>query len=180
MKTPQKDPLTTFNNWLSTLLSASEADIDKIMSNETALQFLIAWSLFESKCFKGKLEAGKLRGKADEFTKEGLQPRLIAKQAEHFHKRYRGTEGALALENLVHEREGRTPTRLLEDFKLCLSKSWESLSDNDQVFVVTFVVYRYRNNMFHGSKGVQSWLRYGPQIKHCIAAMQAFISHVEQ
>lgn len=147
------------------------------MDKPIALQFLIAWSLYESKCYKGFLQARNLRRVVDEFTETGFEPEGIAVQLHHFHERYRGAKGAKALENLVHGKS--TPTEVLNDFKRCLSCPPGSLAANDQIFVVAFVVYRYRNNMFHGNKGVESWLRFQPQIEHCISAMQAFITHSE-
>lgn len=53
------------------------------------------------------------------------------------------------------------------------------MKPEDMVFFVAFVVYRYRNNMFHGNKGIHSWLQYGEQIRLCTEAMQAFVSHAE-
>ena len=45
------------------------------------------------------------------------------------------------------------------------------------VFFLTFVVYRFRNNIFHGNKRVDAWLRFQPQIQDCIRVMQIMISH---
>ena len=47
------------------------------------------------------------------------------------------------------------------------------------MYSVVVVVYRFRNNMFHGNKGVASWLRYREQIALCVLAMQEFIAHAE-
>ena len=38
------------------------------------------------------------------------------------------------------------------------------------------VVYRFRNNIFHGNKGVDSWLQYRPQIEKCTNVMQHLIT----
>ncbi len=54
-----------------------------------------------------------------------------------------------------------------------------ALEPADRAFFVALVAYRFRNNMFHGNKGVQSWLRYRPQIDLCTRALQAFVSHAE-
>lgn len=37
---------------------------------------------------------------------------------------------------------------------------------------MTYIVYRYRNNMFHGNKGLESWLQFEEQIKDCITVMK--------
>jgi len=62
--------------------------------------------------------------------------------------------------------------------KAILSKDFEVLSADEIAFFTIFVVYRYRNNIFHGNKGVASWLKFQDQIKLCIKVMQTLISFV--
>ena len=50
------------------------------------------------------------------------------------------------------------------------------LSESDMIFMLVFVIYRFRNNIFHGNKGVGSWLQYKEQIKWCFTVMQLLIS----
>src|SRR5439155_25938515 len=87
----------------------------------------------------------------------------------HFHDRYQNSE---RYRQLTHGQVCERAQRLL-------GSRLASLSPEDTIFFVSFVVYRFRNNMFHGNKGVRSWLNYGPQILLCIAAMQSFVSHAE-
>lgn len=47
----------TFHSWLGTLFGHSESQVLLLLDNKTALQFLVAWSLFESKCFAGYVRA---------------------------------------------------------------------------------------------------------------------------
>jgi hypothetical protein len=42
-----------FEHWLGELLGESEHEVAYLLKDETALRFLIAWSLFEAKCFDG-------------------------------------------------------------------------------------------------------------------------------
>jgi hypothetical protein len=60
-----------------------------------------------------------------------------------------------------------------------LKRPFNSLSAEEQVFIAVLTTYRYRNNIFHGNKGVDSWLEYKPQIRRCIDAMKAFVDHAE-
>ncbi len=62
---------------------------------------------------------------------------------------------------------------------MLLAKSVNRLSDAESVFLLSFVVYRFRNNIFHGNKGVNSWLSYTEQIELCIRSMMAFVNHAE-
>lgn len=57
--------MPTFANWLGNLLQQSELEVQRLLADETALHFLLAWSLFESKCFGGDLNAKKLGGFAE-------------------------------------------------------------------------------------------------------------------
>ena len=169
--------MLSFARWLSTLLNEREIELQRLLADPAAQHFLIAWSLFESKCFDGFLKARAIRGFANRAVQEGFRPTQIAEQFLYFHGRYRGKTGAKALENLLHG--DKTPDSVSHDFKTCIASASDTLSTEDQTFVVALVVYRYRNNMFHGAKGVQSWLKYTEQIEHCTSAMQAFISHAE-
>lgn len=166
-----------FTKWLASLLGGRELDVQRVLKDPTALHFLIAWSLFESKCFSGFLKARVIREFAMHAVKQGFSPPKIREQFLHFHERYSGKKGAKALENLIHG--DRTPQEVANEFKRCITNSPDSLSEVDQVFVVVFVIYRYRNNIFHGKKRVESWLKYRTQIEYCISAMQAFVSHEE-
>ena len=61
--------------------------------------------------------------------------------------------------------------------KTLLKKPLDKLSNCEKVFLIVVVVFRYRNNIFHGSKRVESWLQYEKQIKYCIQIMQCLITH---
>lgn len=167
--------MPTFANWLGNLLKQNEQEVQRLLNNESALHFLLAWSLFESKCFGGNLKASML----DEFAKTlaNVQEATFAplkKPAEHFHSRYQNSR---KLSNLMPK--DTTPQAVVAQFKECLSVPFDRLSRAQTIFLVAVVVYRFRNNIFHGAKGVSSWLKYNEQICLCVRSMQAFISHAE-
>lgn len=160
---------TAFHSWLAALFEQSEIEVRCLMDDGTALQFLIAWSLFEAKCFSGYVKAAKISAYAESVSPSICQ-QSISGAVAHFHERYQDKS---AFKNLLHKQEN---SRLSELIGLKLAE----LTDEDRVFFLVFVVYRFRNNIFHGNKGVDSWLRYREQIQHCIGAMQVFVSHAEQ
>lgn len=167
--------MPTFANWLGNLLQQNELEVQRLLADETALHFLLAWSLFESKCFRGELNAKKL----GEFS-ENLAGRQDAPldslrgPAEHFHSRYQDPQ---KLSNLMPK--DKTRKEVVVEFKKCLNVPFDQLSRTQIIFLVAVVVYRFRNNIFHGAKGVGSWLRYKEQIRLCIGSMQTFVSHAE-
>lgn len=55
-----------------------------------------------------------------------------------------------------------------------LKKKKECLTDNEKMQLALYVLYRYRNNIFHGNKGARSWNQYIEQIDQCVKTM-AFI-----
>lgn len=91
----------------------------------------------------------------------------LRKALSHFHARY---QEKTPYKNLMHE---ATCAR----FDSLLKKPIETMTPDERVFFVAYVVYRFRNNIFHGNKGVHSWLEYRPQIQLCIGVMQCFVSH---
>jgi hypothetical protein len=139
------------------------------------LHFLLAWSLFESKCCKGCLRAEELSAIAQTFIQERFRHEDIYRIAEHFHKRYK--EDPRKLDQLIHG--VKTPRAVVGHLKECLSKPYDSLQPEEVVFLTLTVVYRYRNNMFHGNKRIHTWLNYRTQIELCTQAIQAFVSHAE-
>jgi hypothetical protein len=164
-----------FSKWLASILDERESDVQLLLDERFALHFLIAWSLFESKCFDGFLKAKGLTSFSEKQIANGLAPELLYDYARPFHERYQGKP---EFSNLVQG--DKTPKDVADHFRQCLSVPVSDLTPADLVFLVVFVVYRYRNNMFHGSKRVRSWLGYKEQILQCIGAMQVFVSHAEK
>jgi len=157
-----------FNLWLGKIFGCSEYDIKKILKDPTALHFLVAWSLFESKCFKGFVKSEDISNYANTVssTIDWLE---LSDTVNYFHERYQDTT---FLENLLHQQKCQNLTEILK-------KPFDDLNRKEGVFLLVFVIYRYRNNIFHGNKGVQSWVVYSEQIQHCTHAMQVMVSHVE-
>lgn len=58
-------------------------------------------------------------------------------------------------------------------------KNASIITPYESICLVVVVVYRFKNNIFHGKKKVDSWMRYGEQIRLCTEFMQHFIRHAE-
>jgi hypothetical protein len=169
--TQREDTAMNFEKWLAKLLGQRAQDVQRLIGDETALHFLIAWSLFESKCFAGFAKLNEISSFCERIVKvEGFDPAVISDTASHFHARY---QDAGLYDHLMY---GKTSSRM----DAILKRPFESLSAEERVFVTALTAYRYRNNIFHGNKGVDSWLQFRPQIKRCIEAMQAFVDHAEK
>ena len=53
------------------------------------------------------------------------------------------------------------------------------ITTNQKMLFILYVVYRYRNNIFHGTKGVESWIKYKFQIEKCVNVMMEILNKVE-
>lgn len=82
-----------------------------------------------------------------------------------FHDRYQNDE---LYRQLMHGKKCEKISRLIR-------KDFSEFSNAEKIFFSMVVVYRYRNNIFHGNKGVDSWLGYRDCILNCIAIMQLLI-----
>jgi hypothetical protein len=67
-----------------------------------------------------------------------------------------------------------------ERLSALVKQPFAKLTADEGLYFLVFVIYRYRNNIFHGNKGVQSWLCYREQVQCCIRAMQVMVSHAER
>ncbi len=145
-----------------------EGEVRRLLKDKNAARFLIAWSLLESNCFGGYAKGKDIPGYCQRLAnKEGFDPVSLSPIIEHFHSRYQDKK---LLSNLMYKHDEPS-------IKTLLKKPLDKLSDCEKVFLIVVVVYRYRNNIFHGSKGVESWLKYKKQIGYCIQIMQSLITH---
>ena len=159
-------PVDQFDRWFANYLGQAALQVELLHRDKTAIHFLIAWSLFETSCFDKEAKVGNFEAFArDLVSTKGFQSGELRDAANHFHERYQDKK---LYRNLMHQ---KVQPRL----DSILSKDFESLSAEEIVFFVIFVVFRYRNNVFHCNKGVASWLKYKDQINQCIKVMQTLI-----
>jgi hypothetical protein len=157
-----------FDTWFADYLGQTPQQVELLLTDKTAVRFLIAWSLMETSCFHGYARGKELEKHCRRIVNcEGFDPSPLTPILEYFHARYQNKK---LFANLMH---GNTNP----DIKPLRSRDIVSLSNIERVFFLVSVVYRYRNNIFHGSKGVQSWLQFTPQIEQCTLVMQALITH---
>ncbi len=162
---------TAFENWLAGLFGQSEHEVERLLGDKNAVQFLIAWSLFESRCFSGFVRTEEIQDFSERLTDiENFDAPSISEYAHHFHARYKGDK--TLYRNLMHKQK-------CKKLDAILNSSVQELTPTEIVFLSTFVVYRFRNNIFHGNKEVNSWLKFTEQITHCISILQQFVSHAE-
>lgn len=162
----------TFDQWFADYFQEDQLQVEHLLRDGTATRFLIAWSLLESRCFGGFVAVDKLSPFATDVTERAtFRNESFREPGRHFHSRYQDKQ---CFKNLIHKKHKNSNE--LEEFRGILSKQFDVLSDYQLVFMLLFVVYRFRNNIFHGNKGVESWLKYKEQIDFCLRVMQSLIS----
>jgi hypothetical protein len=162
--------MKNFASWLGELLGQPEHATRRLLNDKSALHFLLAWTLFESKCFNGYVQEKEIQKYANLVADESeLQFHELTHIAEYFHHRYQNKK---LLRNLLHQKQSAPLQALLE-------KPMPSLAKSEIVYLVVFVLYRFRNNMFHGNKGIESWLHFKEQIDRCTKAMQVCVASKE-
>ena len=153
-----------------------EEEVARLLNEKIAVRFLIAWSLLESRLFDCDAKGNKLSDYCQRLVDEEFDLVPLSTIIEHFYSRYQCKK---LLSNLMHE--DRKPNRKLYcKLKTLLEKPLDKLSNCEKVFLIVVVVYRYRNNIFHGSKSVESWLQFEEQIDYCIQIMQSLITHATE
>lgn len=145
--------------WIAKKLECKDSDLEELFSDRFSLSFLMTWVLFEKRCFNGYIR------QADIITFDSSRVILNSKMKlhfEYFHDRY---QDVTKYRQLVHGKNVSFIDGLISSEK-------DNISDKDALRFLIYVVYRYRNNMFHGNKGLQSWICYKDQIEHCIEVMK--------
>ncbi|MGV0961325.1 MAG: hypothetical protein ACOYB1_15985 [Limnohabitans sp.] len=155
-----------FNSWLACYLQQSENEVIKLLEDKTATQFLIAWSLLESAWFKGFAKIEDINCVAVQKAKnEEIIIGELDDFVRFFHDRY---QNETLYRQLMHKQKHMP----MDELRL---KDFSKFSSSEKICFTLIVVYRYRNNIFHGNKGVESWLKYEECILKCIAMMQLLI-----
>lgn len=157
---------STFDQWLAKYFNQEIAQVTKLLSNSTATRFLIAWSLLETSRFKG---FAKLKLIEDFAIGEPGIAQLVNDELDNhvgfFLDRYQDPK---KYKNLMNEQKSQRMNKLI-------GKNFQEFSSDEKIFFAMIVIYRYRNNIFHGNKGVASWLQYEECIIRCTEIMQLLI-----
>lgn len=177
---------TAFLEWLAKQLKAqSKEDIQKVCDEKYALYFLMTWNIFEKTLFDTNCQFHKALNQShdliirlsDDFSSEEI------KALNRFFDRYKYSSECV--KHLFNQKTDKTGEArgFKSEFKSYLKK--ENFSDllaekEKAVKFALCIIIRYRNNMFHGNKGVSNWLAYRQQINDCTCLMQHFISKNEQ
>jgi hypothetical protein len=165
----------SFEHWLGKILGQDHNAVRRLIKDPTGLHFLMAWSLFESKCCGGEFDANKHCGGDSMPVTDRDESEAIAEEALYFHQRYQSPH---LLESLAPLSKSSKKAR--NAFVQVLELPREGLADVQARIITVFVCSRVRNNMFHGVKGIDDWLRDGDLIRRCTTVLQHFVAARER
>lgn len=111
------------------------------------VDFSLLWSLFEARILDKNASAARIVDKISQWSaEETLNPRIYNDQFAYFQERYfEDGQPTYHFQYLNFRPNDQTAlvTRALED---------QTASAEDKVAAVFIIVWRYRNNLFHGPK----------------------------
>ena len=149
--------------FLSQYFGANKKDLSKLIENELAISFFMMWTVVEKDLFDKNANKEKITELGVKFGGAKL---CLDQSASYFHSRYQNKEHH---RKLTHG--DRYPI-----FDSILGKNFQDLSSAEKLQLMLYVTYRYRNNIFHGNKGIEAWLHYSTQIRTCTEFMVDFCS----
>ena len=148
--------------WLASYLPSHPDWPEKMLRSEEAAGFLLIWPIYEQHIFRGFLKENDIYDYATHY--ERAFPELcIDEIVRHFHTRY---------QNKSTQKNMRFDGR---SYEYILKKPYEHLSNHDKMRFAMYVVYRYRNNIFHGNKRIEEWPDYEREINDCLQIMMALM-----
>jgi len=155
----------TLKLWLAKYLGITKEQVEREINHENVSGFLIVWTIFEQKAFNGFIDYSKISS----FTKKNY-PAItneIINISESFFDRY---QDRTSYKNLRHDENKIEINNILK-------KKKTDLTNQENMQLSLYVLYRYRNNIFHGNKGARSWSRYITQIDQCVKIMTFVIDN---
>ena len=157
------------HTWLATYFETTPNYIQEMLKDENATTYLLVWPVFEQMLFSGFMKKTDIPTVAQKYAPY-YQELNIETSVQHFHNRYQDHN---KLRNLQHNDSFACVSSIL-------AQNAANLSDEDKLTFMLYVVYRYRNNIFHGNKGIESWSSYTTQIELCLNFMMTILDCTEK
>ena len=169
------------NTYTDPNVKASVAEIQDMLNNQIAVSYLLIWPIFESRHFGGFMKLKKidiaadmLKSDYDNALKMNLDP--IAKR---FFERYSiyGNKNNPFYKGLQPDPSLRKKNQRFEE--ICSKRFFINLNSSDKIYLLLYVIYRYRNNIFHGYKNIESWSQFTYQINDCLTSMMLLSDYMK-
>ncbi len=151
--------------WIAEHFDITKVKLEEALHDEKATSFLLIWPIMESEVFEGFF-----RNESPQKAAKLFAPYSSALNIEsafiHFHTRYQDKT------NYKHLKHNDQHT---EVYDAILQSPVVEVSDEDKIQFILYVIFRFRNNIFHGNKGIRSWNKYTTEITYCLVVMMHIV-----
>lgn len=167
--------LSKEKNWLN----------DQVSDSELVPIFAMFWCIYEKKIWNTNhrsLDYNNLNLFGEKLDRKilNLENKLknLEEEFEHFKNRYFNSKDSdKYLKNFLNSNK----TSNIETFKIHFKKIKDNKEKDDIILKTSFlaiIIFRYRNNIFHGNKSPFDWKNYNKEIQSCIKIMYEFLKEV--
>ena len=167
-----KETLTWLAHNIDPDKNSNEEEIKDMLRNQTAVSYLLIWPILEQRQFDGFMNEDSIKRASEKLASYYNSELLddLDDTIEYFFNRYNISKGLNNKFLKALQPKGVVP----EDIKRILKyKYYSALNPVPQkkIQLLLFVIYRYRNNIFHGNKSIEKWIDYKDQINKCLYGM---------
>lgn len=146
--------------WLAKTLEIDGWLVSETVKNQMATVFLLIWPILETKVFNNDMSHRQITDISN-LVKDELSDIELDMVSRHFYDRYQDKN---KYRKLVAGRDWTKIERVLD-------KPYNRIYKDEKIALMIFVVYRYRNNIFHGIKSIKEWKNFSEEIQLCIRFM---------
>jgi hypothetical protein len=157
---------------ISSHLNCEEGHIKTVLKHENAVIFFMLWASVESKHFLTRANFDLLKAFSKEHHESfyNLNIKSIESTFDYFFNRY---QNDVLRQNLLNC-NGRSNGKLDIFFAETIAKP--NTNEYEKVLFILCVVFRFRNNIFHGVKEFKKWSDYSEPIGHCNAVLSQLLN----
>ena len=155
---------------LSKILDVREEEINKSISNVDIIHFLLVWSNFETLIFDKYCRQSSIFDLNNSSFNDSLQDDLGLYEL-YFIDRYK--KDPIKFVTLGPENRNHSQVRNY----IYKSNSCEKCT---RLHFLVYIVFRYRNNIFHGNKGSLEWFLYEEPIQKCTEIMLLLLENMKK
>ena len=157
----------TVEEWLAHKWAVPKEYAAEFFKIQASSYFLLIWPIFEHDVCDGFMETRKILDVAQAY-RDCYDEMDIDAILNKFYDRYKERNSPYSNWNgLCHDDYGEAKSNA----ERVLNKDWNKSGPVAKLQFGLYVIYRFRNNIFHGNKTIFEWLRNREQIEDCVMVL---------
>ena len=134
--------------------------------------FALLWSLFEAQVMDGRAQADRIRDRVDQWTVDGtLNADQFGAELGYFRARYYGEDGFTYRFEHLNLRDRDHPDMVAAVI------SGANDEPRDRILALLMIVWRLRNNLFHGAKWAYQLREQQENFSHANAVLMRLLEN---